>query len=283
MCRFLHATLNKSAHRGVIHLVRHGNWGGVQSMGSGIAQTFGAAAPLGYAPGGPATLEGRARLSSAAPIVVDVPSGIRDADGSVVENVYCLACGYNLRGLYGDPVRCPECGRDNGLGLAAIPARVIYQALVRLETSPTMCCAMAIMAACLLPWLVTGLSPVPALLMPLAAGWAWGMRRMRQSCGSQPGWKRVLFDLHVTAFLGASPLLLTWIPFVGLGISGRLFREEWLLLAWLVSIPLMALAYLVGRRARARLQQMQRDVAVQVARRTLQTLLVTPHQRSGEF
>jgi hypothetical protein len=27
----------------------------------------------------------------------------------------CLRCGYNLRGLVGDPIRCPECGHSNPL------------------------------------------------------------------------------------------------------------------------------------------------------------------------
>ena len=31
-------------------------------------------------------------------------------------DLYCLQCGYNLRGLSGDPRRCPECGHMNPLG-----------------------------------------------------------------------------------------------------------------------------------------------------------------------
>jgi arginyl-tRNA synthetase len=38
-----------------------------------------------------------------------VPPNPIDAD------LYCLECGYNLRGLFGDPIRCPECGTRNAL------------------------------------------------------------------------------------------------------------------------------------------------------------------------
>jgi hypothetical protein len=37
----------------------------------------------------------------------------------------CMQCGYNLRGLFGDPVRCPECGHANGRAeLQALMERV---------------------------------------------------------------------------------------------------------------------------------------------------------------
>ena len=34
------------------------------------------------------------------------------ADQPVSTDIACGACGYNLRGLLGDPVRCPECGEQ---------------------------------------------------------------------------------------------------------------------------------------------------------------------------
>ena len=47
-------------------------------------------------------------------------------------DLYCLTCGYNLRGLSGDPVRCPECGNLNPIGDVEIPAEIITKQLRRM-------------------------------------------------------------------------------------------------------------------------------------------------------
>ena len=75
------------------------------------------------------------------PVVATAP------DGAIVENIYCLQGGYNLRGLSGDPVRCPECGEKNSLGSAAIPARYIESALRNMNTTPTRCVAFSFSAS----------------------------------------------------------------------------------------------------------------------------------------
>lgn len=36
-----------------------------------------------------------------------------DPTSEIDFDLFCLTCGYNLRGLRGDPVRCPECGDDH--------------------------------------------------------------------------------------------------------------------------------------------------------------------------
>jgi hypothetical protein len=48
-------------------------------------------------------------------------------------DLYCLKCGYNLRGLSGDPVRCPECGYDNPIADVEIPADLIAAQLKKME------------------------------------------------------------------------------------------------------------------------------------------------------
>ncbi|MHC4235736.1 MAG: hypothetical protein ACYSUQ_11520, partial [Planctomycetota bacterium] len=37
------------------------------------------------------------------------------------EDLYCLECGYNLRGIAGDPRRCPECWYANSVADMRIP------------------------------------------------------------------------------------------------------------------------------------------------------------------
>jgi hypothetical protein len=50
-------------------------------------------------------------------------------------DLYCLSCGYNLRGLAGDPLRCPECGGSNPVGLIQVPAELITEHIKRMENS----------------------------------------------------------------------------------------------------------------------------------------------------
>lgn len=52
------------------------------------------------------------------------------------EDIFCLHCGYNLRGLPGDPIQCPECGGRSELRDLRIPATVIARIRRRLETLP---------------------------------------------------------------------------------------------------------------------------------------------------
>ncbi|MHC4443198.1 MAG: hypothetical protein ACYTF1_09325 [Planctomycetota bacterium] len=54
-------------------------------------------------------------------------------------DLYCLQCGYNLRGHTGDPRRCPECGSLNPVGDLVLPAPLIKAQLRRMETAPTLC------------------------------------------------------------------------------------------------------------------------------------------------
>src|SRR5262245_4320370 len=61
--------------------------------------------------------------------------GTGDASTSTID-VYCLSCGYNLRGLSGDPCRCPECAHLNPIGDLLVPAGVISRYLRALETWP---------------------------------------------------------------------------------------------------------------------------------------------------
>ncbi len=58
-------------------------------------------------------------------------------------DLYCLGCGYNLRGQSGDPRRCPECGHFSKMEELLIPAKKIQAALRQLESGAAMCGASA--------------------------------------------------------------------------------------------------------------------------------------------
>ncbi len=50
-------------------------------------------------------------------------------------DLYCVECGYNLRGLTGELLRCPECGTNNPLVDLAPAAGAIQQHIRRMERS----------------------------------------------------------------------------------------------------------------------------------------------------
>ncbi len=209
--------------------------------------------------------------SLAAAMDFDNPYLLKNRDGSIAGNLYCLECGYNLRGLYGDPVRCPECGHENDLGTAAIPAEIIEKTLRNMETTPTLCCALMVLGICATPWLPHGFNLAPVLIMICVAGWATLAARMKSACHERAGWKEVLFQFHVATLLGASPLLGTWLSMVLSQMSrGNTDRYgNWFLVGWFAYLPLFIVALWIHRTARRRLDVFQRETAVEIARQTL--------------
>lgn len=199
--------------------------------------------------------------SPACPVVATAP------DGAIIENIYCLQCGYNLRGLSGDPVRCPECGEKNSLGSAAIPARHIERALRGMETTPTWCVAFSLSSGLFLALAFSGIEQADACL---AAGvvcmlvWSWLCRQTRTEFDGQPGWRRILISFHVVA---AFSIFETWAVSSAVVTLGRGSEAMDIYLALpIIGIPLLIWGWQIYRRARAELHSMQRDTAVRIAK-----------------
>jgi hypothetical protein len=139
-------------------------------------------------------------------------------------NLRCLTCGYNLRGLAGDPVRCPECGQLNPLGEAEIPEALITARLRRWEASLVVCVGALLFA---LPWqfLLCALlvEAMNGTLGPNAVGevlscpgipafgplivWVAAVFSFRASCRSKPGWGRALVRYHLYGLGVGGPML----------------------------------------------------------------------------
>ncbi|MCH8148043.1 MAG: hypothetical protein IH987_08645 [Planctomycetes bacterium] len=188
-------------------------------------------------------------------------------DGAIVENIYCLQCGYNLRGLSGDPVRCPECGEKNSLGSAAIPARQIESALRHMETTPTWCVAFGLSTALFLVVASSGFEHVGICLYVSAISmlvWWWLCRHTRTEFEGQPGWRRILISFHVAA---AFSIFETWAVASAIVTLGRGPEALYMYLALsIIGIPLLIWGWKIYQRARADLRSMQRDAAVRIAK-----------------
>ena len=56
-----------------------------------------------------------------------------DAGSELSQDLFCLSCAYNLRGLSGDPIRCPECGTENPVELLSLGVPLIVAHIQRVE------------------------------------------------------------------------------------------------------------------------------------------------------
>lgn len=62
-----------------------------------------------------------------------------DVSNSEYLDPVCIQCGYILRGLSGDPIRCPECGEYNQVTEPPISRGELLGVSRELETGPTVC------------------------------------------------------------------------------------------------------------------------------------------------
>lgn len=146
-----------------------------------------------------------------------MPDGQSDAPPSqfakpIEIDLYCLQCGYNLRGLSGDPARCPECGFSNSIEIAEIPAALIRRQLRRMESAPALAAAAFMILLCfgisivITLWVdfnnvsnVISCEFIPFLL--IAFVWFVTLDAYRGSCSAQSGWLTAICRYHVCALV----------------------------------------------------------------------------------
>lgn len=201
-------------------------------------------------------------------------------------DLYCLQCGYNLRGLSGDPRRCPECGHLNPMGELTIPAALIREQLKRMETAPAFC-LMSFIAMCgsgafwsYFAYVepdadVRNLFFYPLVFAPII--WLIAAVRFRESCLARLGWRRALLKYHLYGVVYCGAILGS---FYGAGFIPSQLWESPLLLGGFV-IGICILIVLGGRLAqgyaRADMLVLQRDVAVDMVREALKARLRRQH------
>jgi hypothetical protein len=194
------------------------------------------------------------------------------------EDLFCLFCGYNLRGLSGNPVRCPECGKHNDVRQITVPAGMIRAALRKMETAPAVCVActtvliaLAFLASIGEPRLLVFVGPVALI------AWSIAYRQTEAVCKNRPGWRRIVVDFHAVTLLCTSflPLLI-----MGLILSSHPFyvvsEEAALLGALLLAVPMFVAGLIIYSRTRSRLHEMQREEAIRIARETLRRVMQKP-------
>lgn len=182
-------------------------------------------------------------------------------------DLYCPQCGYNLRGLSGNPVRCPECGEESDRRVIAVPAELIRPVLLKMETAPATCVGVSTIYVLVVgfPFALLG-EPVAALVLalPFLLAWFAAYRWTRAVFADRLGWKTIVRDFHLAT--------LCW--FLGVGFFVNLLRTVFLgvfsTLAFVVCsvamVVFLPLGVFVYRRARATICRLQRQQAVAMMR-----------------
>lgn len=164
--------------------------------------------------------------------VTEMPSarGAKPID----HDLYCLSCRYNLRGLSGDPVRCPECGEQNPrLDAHVSPEQVAEQTrqikrllgLAALAFLPGLALAALGTAAIYVSGGQEGCLWCPGLLGYGLLAYAWlGLQHFRTQCRGQRGWLGAAIWFWTIKF---TALLLVLVPIVAINWGlGRVFLEH---------------------------------------------------------
>ena len=135
------------------------------------------------------------------------------------EDLHCLRCNHNLRGLSGPLPRCPECGHVNPVGdpvggVALVPASYVRDQLLIMETPLGLAAAIPGLMAAFITAARAQLVLAPELgLLLVGLGvllWLTRLARARTQCRHDRRWVRVAAVYHlfgVLAGIGAGCLL----------------------------------------------------------------------------
>ncbi len=218
------------------------------------------------------------------------PDDLTDVD------LYCLHCGYNLRGLSGDPRRCPECGNMIPLGQGTLPEPVVATELKSMGES---------IERYAMPWCLGGVLAAAwgfvAALLTRNAGdyvliaaisgivvlglWLFCLRAFRASCRGRRGWGALavqynVLGLAIIALAVAAVMPVAWT--VGRMIPAGLPQKVAGLAVFALFVTLLGLGNrLLDRRLRRPQESLQRDIAIDRLRRRLQKRLTRPPRKGG--
>ena len=203
---------------------------------------------------------------------------------SATLGVYCLECGYNLRGHAGDPRRCPECGHLNRVEDLEVPAKLIRRALRRLESGAAICGASAAtMLLWVIPLLIIMVNPpmsrppayVWILVVSLGAAamifFVVGMFHFRRSCARNSRWlPTLLWFTFLACLLSATGLAAIVAILSGIAIAVAM-RPAFPLnvqtvVSMLVAIAMLPLSVWLYRVAKRAIHPLQRETAARFAR-----------------
>jgi hypothetical protein len=200
----------------------------------------------------------------------DAAAAAADAQALIESDLVCTHCEYNLRGLRGDPVRCPECGVWNERGILLIPAEHVRWAVRSVEWGPRWMVVLSVLAVLLLLGCIAGGAGMVLASFVLVGG-LWGVTCIETVSGirSPASRRSILLRFHVaTLVIVAAPVSCVLLRAIWPSISDRI-RMLSLLVAMPLSIVGCAMGMWLYSRAKPRFLTLKRDEIVRVAHQRL--------------
>ena len=191
------------------------------------------------------------------------------AADSIDEDLYCLHCGYNLRGLSGNSIRCPECGNLNDRTVIIVPASYIRHELRKMETAPSVCVGASLVALLIATPMLILREPISALVVAAPFGIIWWIayRRVQSVFNDRLGWRAVIRDFHLATACWVAAIF--WLIFLLISLR-RTTSNPILYLSYVVVVGLFPLGMYIYRNAQERIDRLQRRKAVATAQEYLQ-------------
>ncbi|MGH8629185.1 MAG: hypothetical protein ACREU7_00265 [Burkholderiales bacterium] len=121
-------------------------------------------------------------------------------DAALAADLFCLQCGYNLRGLSGDPIRCPECGRVHDIGAWYDEyCRQIRAQHAKAADGAAACVGSAAVATLGVLFVIGGATQGYVLAFVGGLGWFAGAARFRRYHRGPRPWLGALLARHAYA------------------------------------------------------------------------------------
>lgn len=188
-------------------------------------------------------------------------------------DLYCMRCGYNLRGLSGDPIRCPECGKANEIETVIETAPLVTAHIERIESALNMMTLMSMLSP---PVAVLLVRPSPiagkyrvliACAVFLLLCWALICRRYEYLTRgvARRAAAAVYYQLGVLVLCSFAAGGLLWPLFVFSGPRRGAFMLPLILAsAAIFGVATLCAAVYYTRWMRQRLEPLKREVAMRV-------------------
>jgi hypothetical protein len=128
-----------------------------------------------------------------------------DSAAALDIDLYCLNCGYNLRGLSGNPIRCPECFHENARADLHCPPAEVQRRVRRMHRWADFCVLVAflIIISLVSAALQRELSCLACGMVVLPVVWAGSAIMFERACLSQAGWLGILLRASMYGALWA--------------------------------------------------------------------------------